>query len=332
MNFSVDVFYSESAALVLALFWVAILIDLVAGHLSATFVPSLNTPFTRMARFLIKRLDRPTRTHAALRTRGAILLFIILPSLFYLGMLANQLLGFGLYGYAIIVAVLVPLVAQKKGWQRLIQAGAALKTKKETVNGAKEAGKTDLLLEARLAASGVILNFCSKLVPLTAWWCIGGFACLLPYLMLSRLVTVAEKKRTGTPSSPFFALITPVYELMTAPFSIAAAALLALAHFFLPGTNLGVFTSFNPTATIGLASRYFPLNAASHGLGLSLEADVGEEINKMAAKKPSHWIGPKTGRAQLNPTMMRKVWLIILITFSLYMVVGAMIFTLLLPE
>jgi len=322
--FSSEFFYGEPATLLLAILWAAILIDLVAGPNLEKFIPSPDKLFAHIAQALTRRLDRPSRSGITLLIRGGMILLFALPLLLYLGLYANQLLSTGLYGQAVIAVVLVPCIAQRQSWQLLIAAGVAV--------AAKNTGGSDPHQKARTAASRVILNFCTKLVPLTVWWCLGGFALLFPYLLLSNLVKKAEKRRTGSPYSPFFLLIAPVYEIATAPFSIAAALLLALAHFFLPGTNLGVFASFNPTATNGPVSRFFALNAVAHGLGLCFEADTGEKISKISAKKAICWIGPKTGRAQLEPSVIRSIWLVMLIAFSFYLVATAMTFALLLQR
>ena len=326
MNFSAEFFNPEIAALMMALFWAAILIDLMVGQFVTGKVPSLDALFARVARALVRRLDRSSRTYAELRMRGILLVMIIIPPLVYAGILANELLEVGIYGPLLSALALVPLVAQKHRWQQLISAGGAISQAK----GQLSENGDDIHHTRRLAVADTILGFCASLVPLGAWWSVGGFAGLFPYLLVANLMKAASRRRNGAPASPFFMLITLLHEVAVAPFAILAALLVGLAHFFLPGTNLGVFASFNPAATIGLASRYFPLNTIARGLELAVEADIGETTSKPEIKKPVCWVGPTSGRAKLEPAMMRKVWFVTLIGFSLYGVVTAMIFTLLL--
>lgn len=323
-NLSVDLLTPESAVLWLALSVVALLIDLIAGQVISHRLPSLTTFFRQLAAFIIKKLDRPSRTLSALRIRGFLAIFLLLPIAAFSGFILNSLLLVHLYAPIIALILLLPILGQKRALLDMMETGILLSEK-------PKGQRADPHQKIRGACARTILNFSTTLVPITIWWCLGGFLLLLPYLLLSAFLEEAEKRRSGHPESPFFASISLLYEITTAPFAILAAVLIALAHFFVPGTNLTVFKAFYPGATFGPVSRYFPLNIIAVGLGLSLEAEIGEKAgSKKASDIKIHWIGPADGRAKFRLTDLKQIWLVIWVTLMLYLIVAAMIFSVLL--
>lgn len=329
-NLTANIFTIDGALLWFALAALAIVVDFAAGPFVARYVPSLATIFKSFARKAIKKLDRPSRTLSALRMRGFITMIITLPAAFCLGLLFNFLMVQTPYAPVVALGLLVPLLGQKNSRQRIIETGKQL--------GARESShNSDPHQPVRAAAAKAILDFAVKLVPRTLWWCLGGFALLLPHILLGAFIDEAEKRRSGHPESAFFSTMSFAYELTTALPAIGAAILLALAHFFLPNTNLSVFNALNPRplfrtgATYGPVSRYFPLNVVAVGLGLSMEAEIGEKASsKKISDKAIHWIGLEDGRAQFLATDLKRVWLVTLIGFALYILVSAMIFAFLL--
>jgi hypothetical protein len=298
----------------------------VVGHYINRHLPSVDTLLRKVARGTVKKLDRPSRTLGALRVRGLLTLALLLPIGFLCGLALNALVAISWYSLIATTVVLVPLIGQRQGLETIIKAGQQLREKNKHPDD-------DLHQTVRAAGASAILGFAVKLVPRTLWWGLGGFALLLPHMILAAFISVAEKRRSGYPESPFFSTMFLLYEITTVPPSLLATALLALAHFFLPGTNLAVFKAFHPRAAFGPASRYFPLNTVATGLNLSLEAEICEQTgNHKSSDKNIHWIGPADGRAQLLPADLRKIWLISIISYGLYLLIAGMIFTVLLQN
>lgn len=323
---SAGLFTTDGAALWLALAASAVIVDLIAGQYLTRHVPSADSLLSKCANYTIRKLDRPSRTLGALRLRGFIVIILLLPAAFLAGLWLNHLMVLEPFGLAITVAILLPLFGQKLVLLQLVGTGQQLGQKEENTGN-------DPYRSARTAAARAILDFTTTLVPRTLWWCLGGFALLLPQMLLAAFIQDAEKRRSGDPESPFFAAISVLYEVGTAPLAIIGAGLVALAHFFLPGTNLGAFKALRPGATFGPASRYFPLKVIALGLGLSLEAEIGEKTSgRKASDKEILWIGPDIGRAQLRPADLKKIWLIRLVALALYLVLTAMVFALLLQN
>lgn len=297
--------------------------DLASAHYTTRHIPSLERIFQRLAAVTIKKLDRPSRTLGALRLRGFLVVALLLPGAFFAGLFINNLMLLHPVAFLVAIAALMPIIGQKTGLEQVIEAGQLLTDKKG------QSG--DPHHDVRKAGATAVLDFSLKLVPRTLWWSLGGFALLLPLLLLNTLMAEAEKRRSGYAESPFFITAAFLNEFAVAPLSFLAALLLALAHFFLPGTNLGVFKAFHPDMIYGPVSRFFPLNVIAVGLGLSVEAEIGERTgSRKLSDKDILWIGPEDGRAKFTNADLKKIWHISLIAFAFYLVVAAMIFSLLL--
>jgi len=329
-DFSASLFTIESALLWLVLLVTAVSLDLVAGQYFARYLPSIDTLFQRFVNAITKKLDRPSRTLTALRLRGIFIAAILIPAAYYAGIFANYLMTTQLYTPLIALLILIPVFGQKMSLTNVVEAGRRPE-KNDPIRD------PDPHAPLRQAGAVAILGFALKLLPRTLWFCLGGFALLLPQMLLATFVESAEKRKSGNVESPFFSFMALLYEFSTAPPAFIGALLLALAHFFLPGTNLWVLKAFDPRpvffsgATFGPASRYFPLNVAAVGLSLSLEADIGEKTaGRKISDKTIHWIGPADGRAQLMPANLRQIWLLTLIALAFYFLIAAMVFLLLL--
>jgi len=322
-DFSANLFTVPGTLLWLALAATALFLDFVAGQYINRYMPSLDTLFKHFTQFTVKKLDRPSRTLSALRLRGFIVVGLGLPMTFFAGLLLNYLMVQSPYALLGAAGLLIPLLGQKEGLQRIIITGRQLENTQDN----------DPHHIVRTAGAKAVLDFATKLVPRTLWWCLGGFAFLLPQILLDTSIDEAEKRQSGYPESPFFSVASILHEITTAPPAIAAAALIALAHFFIPGTNLAVFKAFTSykASFYGPASRYFPINVIATGLDLSLEATASEKSgSKKLSDKAIRWIGPKDGRAQLLPADLKQIWLVTLVAFALYVLIATMIFALLL--
>ncbi len=301
---------------------IALLTDYLLPLSATRKIPSLDVWLGRLAQGIIQKLDRPSRTLSALRMRGLIAVGVLLALAFALGLLLNFLMILHTTALVAALVLIIPLFGQKQTLQNMIKAGQELDPKTLKPNA-------DIHHMVRAAGANAVLNFTTKLVVRTLWWGLGGFAFLLPQILLAAFMNAAEKRRSGQPESPFFTGFSILHELSAAPAAIFAAALVALAHFFIPHTNLGVFKAFYPKETVGPISRYYPLNVIAHGLNLAFEADISSAANKQKkSDRAVHWIGPADGRAQCKASDLKKIWLLTIIAFALYLMIGFMVFSL----
>lgn len=308
------------------------LLDLAAGQYLVPYLPPIDKYFQRFTQAVVAKLDRPSRTLSALRLRGIFVTVLLVPAAFYTGTFFNYLTASQPYVPLAVLVLLIPVVGQKTTLRKVVKAGRSLSKK-------SPAGTTDPHVLVRAAGASAALGFALRLVPRSFWWCLGGFALLLPYMLIANFVDTAAKRRSGYAESPFFSSMALLHELSSVLPAALGALLLALAHFFLPGTNLWVLRAFNPAkvffkgATYGPASRYFPLNVIAVGLNLSMEADIGEKTaGKKISDKAVHWIGPKEGRAQLVPADLKQIWLVTIVALIFYFLIAAMVFLLLLRQ
>ena len=310
----------------------ALLLDLAVGQYLSPYLPSVDKVFRRFADTIIKKLDRPSRTLNALRLRGVFVTALMVPTAFFGGIFLNYLTASQPYVLLGALVLLIPIIGQKATLRKVAKAG-----RNHSHNSPDRTADPHALVRA--AGASAALAFALRLLPRSLWWCLGGFAFLLPHLLLASFIDGAEKRRSGYAESPFFSFMSLLHELSNVPPAFVGALLLAVAHFFLPGTNLWVLKAFDPRqvffkgATFGPASRYFPLNVIAVGLNLSMEADIGEKTaGKKISDKTVHWIGPTQGRAKLVPADLKQIWLVTLIALVFYFLIAAMVFLLLLQQ
>jgi len=312
-----------SAQIWLGLALLALLIDLAAGQWISGKVPTLKGLMLPIGLRLAKRLDRASRTPRALLVRGTLLCLIFLPALFYAGLLINSLLPFGWYGDLLALGLLVPVLQIKSGLAALTEAEKQLT--EQTRRG------EDPFKPARQKLVTSTFEVAPNLAAFLVLFSLGGFAFLMPYLWLGSVLAASERTRSGGVESPFFKPVAFLYELVTLLPALFSGLLMAIAHFFLMGTQLSVFRAFLPTATFGPPSRYFALKVIAEGLGLSLEADIGSEAEtRKAFDRNPKWISAAEGRAKLAPADLRKASLILVITTALILLSGTMALTVLL--
>lgn len=316
-------FSPETAAVWLGLFIVALLVDLAVGQWLINRVPRLETLLSPIGSKLAFKLNKSSRTPLALTIRGLIVCTLFLLPLFYIGLFLNSLILIDLYGDILTLLLLVPSIGFKAQLSELNMAETQISRPQDKTKDHHKA--------ARTLISGATLATVPRLLTFGFLFSAAGFAAILPYLWLENLLTAADRTRSGKPESPFFSVPGFLVETITIVPVLVGSLLLALAHFFLTGTNLSVFKSFNPTATFGPASRYFPLKVLAEGLGLSMEADAGcEAENRKAFDRNPRWITSEDGRAKLTGADIRKISIILVITVALHLLSGTMLLTALL--
>ncbi|MEX0297614.1 MAG: hypothetical protein AB3N28_00990, partial [Kordiimonas sp.] len=174
---------------------------------------------------------------------------------------------------------------------------------------------------AQVSAQDIILGYSAKFLPAVTLFTLGGFALLLPYRFLANAVEYSF--RENQPRGPFYKYIRFIHELVSIPLSFVSALILGLSHFFIPKTNLALFSKLPPNKTFTLASHFIPLNVMANGLGLNF---LRKEGPKTTLTKEKKWIGPPNGRAKLTPSDLRSIWLIVLVAFGLSILLFIMIF------
>lgn len=318
-----DFFTPETAAVWLALFLLALLIDLAAGQWLYNRIPGPNTLLHPLSTYLSLRLDKSSRTPRALWVRGLLLNILFLPALVYVGNALNSLMLLDLYGDILSLLILLPCMGFKSQLRHLAEAEGLLAAPKDD--------KGDRFKTARSMVAQATLALVPRILIFALLFSTTGFAGLLPFLWLENLLAGTDRTRAGAPGSPFLVIPGFVYELVAFLPAIVSCLLFATAHFFLPGTRLTVYKAFNPAATIGPVSRYFPLKVLAEGLGLSMEADAGcEAENRKAFDRNPRWVSAKDGRAKLTGADVRKISIILVITIALHLLSGTMLLTALL--
>lgn len=300
-----------------SLYWllliaVATASDIAAGQFLAGRIPNLDAVLAFLTRGITGKLDRKERSAGALRTRGLITLLLCIPPLYFVGALADIVGKNSAAGTAIALLILLPLLSQKQIWLNHTKAGRRIAT---------DASIADPHALAQSNAQAVILRYATGYVPTALLFALGGFAALLPYRFLSCLTQAGVTN--NQPVSPYFKYIRWLHELITLPLSLFASLLLGLAHFFIPGTNLGVFWGLPRNNTGTIASYFLPLNIMANGSGLSFHRKDGPPSTLHREQK---WIGPEHGRAKLTTDDMRSIWLVVLIAFGLSLIALAMWF------
>ena len=291
-----------------SLYWLtlalaAIFIDLVIGGFLNGKIPNLNGVLRFVANGINAKLDRPGRSDSALKTRGFATLLLCLPLLCLLGLFLNQLAKSASAGAAVALLALIPILGQKKGWLRHTKTGKALANDPHTI---------DPYGTAQYSTQRIILKLSCQFAPNLFVFCVWGFALLLPFLFVQGLM--GNTIKNGVSRRPFLAYSKFIYELITLPVTVIISALLALAHYFLPKTNLLAIKGFSKKGMKLPRSHFIPLNIVATGLGLSFQRKIE---NKLAGKNKLAWVGPENGRAKLTATDMRSVWLVVLVAYGL---------------
>lgn len=296
----------------LLLLTLATVADLMAGQFLSGRIPNIDRIFSTISRRISEKLDRRERSKGALRTRGLVVLTLCLPLFYFLGGLMDMLSRMSAAGTAVALLALVPIVSQRKFWSEHAETGRQIAT-----------GKTiaDPHTAAQTTSQNIILRYSTSFLPAILLFAVGGFALLMPVRFLTSFL------ETGTKSSqrlsPFYKYAHWLHELVFLPISLVAALFLGLAHFFIPGTNLGVFWKLAPNKTQTIASHFIPLNIMANGANLNFLRQGG---TKSLLASEGKWIGPDGGRAKLTPKDMRSIWLVVLAAFGLSLVVLTMIF------
>ncbi|MBL4836380.1 MAG: hypothetical protein JKY34_02285 [Kordiimonadaceae bacterium] len=289
----------------------AIFIDLAIGGFLNGKIPNLNVALRFIANGIDTKLDRPGRSDSALKTRGFATLLLCLPLLYLLGTLLNQLAKSTSAGTAVALLALIPILGQKKGWLRHTQTGREL---------ANDAHTIDPHGTAQNSTQRIILKFGCQFAPNLFVFCAWGFALLLPLLFLQGLL--GDTIKNGVSRRPFLAYSRFAYELITLPVTIVISVLLALAHYYLPKTNLLAIKGFSKKGMKLPRSHFIPLNIVATGLGLSFQRKIE---SKLEGKNKLAWVGPENGRAKLTATDMRSVWLVVLVAYGLSLILLMML-------
>ncbi|MCK0069329.1 hypothetical protein [Kordiimonas laminariae] len=279
----------------------ALAADFIAGPKLLKILPNIQTIASAFGLNLKSRLDKPSRNRTERFYRGAIVALVLLPVAYGTGVIVNQIAFINTISDALTCLILTPLLAQRSGWKNLQQGKQNL---------SNYSSNAELLKQT-------VLSFSGRTVPLSLTFLIGGFALLLPAVLLIGLLFTAPQISADHPQSPYNSGVSLIHEIVFLVPSLVASIFIATALICLPFTKISAaLTLLNP-ATKGLPSTYFPLNIVATGVEICF---------RIQGSKSVEWIGPKDGRARLQANHLRQGWLCILVANAVYLTVGILLF------
>lgn len=280
------------------IFGLAVVFDLgLGGKRFLGWLPGPDDLFGKVATFLKTRLDRTTRSTGERFARGVVVFIVLVPSLFLLGQWVTPLVLHDNLSAILAAFALALMVRQRRLWDNLL------------------GNKSRSASENRQLSQAMIVGFADSMVIGGLLFTVGGFALLLPYRFGRALMDQETGNRAMRPSSPFLRPLWPLVELLALPGGLLSALLIAMAHIFIPGTNLGAVAGLFQVRRHAMLSRLWPLGVAAQGLDLSY---------RFANTKGAPWIGPEKGRAKQTGADTRRVALILTVAILLGVLLSLM--------
>ena len=304
----------------------AVVLDLLLGDLP-WLAAVLPTPRRITAAFVDRaawRLDRARRSGRVRMIRGAILVLFLVATALAAGLALQWLARHYPYGWAIELACLFSLFAQRGPIAELSRVRRALQS--DSLENARtrlrevtheDAGELDRFTVARRAIETAARRFCDRAVAPLFWYALTG----LPGLFVYAAVNVADLMiGDRTESTPRFGMtaarLNDVLALIPARL---AGLLVAFAALFVGTASPGkAFATLARDAGKAPApSAGWPQAAAAGALGLALGGPV--RIAGQARNYP--WLGD--GRARATATDMRRAAFLLAVACLLNVVVLA---------
>jgi len=286
----------------------AILVDGLLGVVVAR-VPVSGGPFFRFVEDLIRRLNRPGRTVATRRTRGAIFGLVLAGSGAGFGLALSAMTATLPFGWLVSVVVLLLSLEWGRSMARARAVARAFAGGRDALaslpalrgDGQPPMATADGFAASRGAVEHVCGRFADGLVVAVFWFVLLGF----PGLMVSRFV--ARAANLTPPTNPdlrdFGAVVWRLNEALSWLPRRMAALLLVLAAVLVPGASAArAARQFMRGAPSGGAATVLAVSAAALGLSLGGPRPSGDP----AGAGPAPWLGPDDGRARADAADARR--------------------------
>ncbi len=291
----------------------AMIIDAVfGGRAFLGRISGLDRLFFVVIDWLSVQLNRDNRSDSTLYVRGAVVLAVMLPVLFMLGLSLGSAVFQHPFVTLFCILLIAMIIGQKRVWQVVREVNKALGEPR----GSDSATETeDRYKAARWALERMVLRLTDGLINNVIIILIGGFALLLPYRFLAMFVANGAPAGVAKPTQPYYSLAVLLYDLISLPGTILNAIIMALSLALVPGGKINVFHGATLIDLSSITARRLPLALFANGLAIAFEK--GGDLDKTS----STWIGPKGGRARIKRRDIQRALIAAFIATSLVFII-----------
>lgn len=291
--------------------------------------PVLEAPTTAvraLGAWFDRRLNRPQRSVANRRVRGAIVVLVVVVLAWVAALLASGLASSLPSGRLVEAFFVLCLIDQRRAIDRVRGTARALTRGDLGVARARlrylgryDTGALDVHAAARAGVEAAARRFASGVVGAAFWYVVGG----LPGLAIYRAVEVLADRiaRPDPDGAAFGATAARLEGMLTLPPALIAGPLMALAALFVPGAKPGAaFAEWLRDATRRLGDGAGRAEGALAGaLGLALGGPRPFE----GGTAPGPWVGD--GRARAVAADVQRAAAIFIVACLMAAVLAAML-------
>lgn len=298
-----------------ALALIAVLVDAALGgvRLLGRF-PGPDRLFYNVSEVLCKRLDHANRSDRDLMLRGLAVMVTGLLIVWPLGIFLTDFIISGKIGAGIGIILLIMIMGQRAA----IDTALELITVLSDIDSRQDQSRFGV---ARWGIERLVLRLCDGMIVNVVILFFTGLGGLFFYRLLTMLLSVGAPRGILKPASPFYHIPLIVYEGMTIIPAALATLLISLAGLFVPDAKIHILSIIEDDVPDAILGRKLPLLAMAYALQFSFREDPNE------VGKKSLWVGPETGRSQLEAEDLRHALYLIIASWAMtLLIMGLMAF------
>lgn len=291
-----------------ALALIAMLVDAAFGgvKLLGRF-PGPDRLFYTVSEALCNRLDHANRSDRDLMLRGLAVMVIGLLIVWPLGIFLTGFILSGKIGAGIGIILLIMIMGQRSA----VDTALELITVLSDIDSRQDQSRFGV---ARWGIERLVLRLCDGMIVNAVILFFTGLGGLFFYRLLTMLLSVGAPRGILKPESPFYRIPLLLYEAMTIIPAALATLLISLAGLFVPDAKIHILAIIEDDAPGAILGRKLPLLAMAYALHFSFREDPNE------IGKKSLWVGPKSGRSQLEAEDLRHALYLIIASWAITLI------------
>lgn len=269
--------------------------------------PGPDRLFYTVSEALCNRLDHANRSDRDLMLRGLAVMVIGLLIVWPLGIFLTGFILSGKIGAGIGIILLIMIMGQRSA----VDTALELITVLSDIDSRQDQSRFGV---ARWGIERLVLRLCDGMIVNAVILFFTGLGGLFFYRLLTMLLSVGAPRGILKPESPFYRIPLLLYEAMTIIPAALATLLISLAGLFVPDAKIHILAIIEDDAPGAILGRKLPLLAMAYALHFSFREDPNE------IGKKSLWVGPKSGRSQLEAGDLRHALYLIIASWAITLI------------
>ena len=295
-----------------ALALIAMLIDAALGGVKVLGrFPGPDRLFYSISEVLCNRLDHANRSNRDLVLRGLAVMVIALLIVWPLGIFLTDFILGSKIGAGIGLVLLIMIMGQRSA----IDTALELITVLNDIDSRQDQSRFGI---ARWGIERLVLRLSDGMVVNAVILFFTGLGGLFFYRFLTMLLSVGAPGGILKPASPFYRIPLLLYEGMTIIPAALAMLLISFASLFVPDTKIRILAIIEEDVPGAIFGRKLPLLAIAYAMQFSFREDPNE------VGKKTLWVGPDTGRSQLEAEDLRNALYLIIASWAMTLIMMAL--------